>query len=76
MTRYTFDLRHAARTVRGKAHDYFVYIPDQVARAQRDFDGASFPVLRRDGSKTHAVLRGDLYGLDTSGTGDPVVSIC
>jgi len=70
-TTYTFDLKYAAHTVKGG----IVTIPDQVARAQRDYDGESFPVLRRDGSKARATLRGDLYGLGTSGTGDPVVAL-
>jgi hypothetical protein len=74
-TKYTFDLKYAAHTVKGKAHDY-VYIPDQVTRDQHNFDGDSFPVRRRDGSKARATLLGDLYGLGTTGTADPVVSIC
>ena len=71
MPRYTFDLKYAAHTVKGPS----VTIPDQVARDQREFDGKSFPVLRRDGSKARATLRGELYGLWTSGTGDPVVAL-
>lgn len=73
MTRYTFTRQVAAHTATGNT---YVFIPDQVAENQRGFDGKSFPVLRRDGSKARATLRGDLYGLGTSGTGDPVVAIC
>ncbi|MEY4427215.1 MAG: hypothetical protein RL535_1513 [Pseudomonadota bacterium] len=73
MTKYTFTRKYAARTVGGME---YVYIPDQIVDSQRDFDGCSFTVLRRDGTKARATLRGDLYGLWTTGTGDPVVSIC
>lgn len=72
-TTYTFNRRFAAHTMH---RDGYVYIPDQVAEAQPDFDGRSFPVLRRDGTKARATLRGEEYGLWTPGTGDPVVSIC
>ena len=70
---YTFSQRIQAHTVR---RDSFVVIPDQVAAAQKEYDGKSFPVLRRDGSKARATLRGDEYGLWTPGTGDPVVALC
>ena len=70
--RYTFTQRYAARTMRG---NNCVYLPDQVAEAQKDYDGRTFPVLRRDGSKTRATLRGAEYGLWTTGVGDPVVRL-
>lgn len=59
-TRYTFARMYAAHTMR---RDDYVYIPDQVAEAQKEFDGSSFPVLRRDGRKARATLRGDEYDL-------------
>lgn len=72
MSKYTFDLRYQAHTM---SRDDFVVIPDQVARAQEEFDGKTFPVLRRNGAKARAMLMGDEYGLGTSGTGDPVVKM-
>lgn len=60
--------------------DGLVIVPDQVADDQRAYDGLAFPALRhtarpglrdpRAGSKLRARLRGDLYGLHTTGTGD------
>lgn len=70
---YTFDLRFVAHTM---SRTETVYIPDQVAEAQREYDGKTFPVLRQDGRKARAELRGDEYGLWTPGTGTPVVAIC
>lgn len=72
--KYTFDRQYCARTVSGRV----VHIPDQVAADQHAYDRKSFPV--RQVTKVgvpmgRAVLRGDLYGLGTHGTGDPVVSI-
>ena len=72
MTRYTFTRRYAAHTMR---RDDYVFIPDQVIDAQGEYDGLTFPVLRRDGSTARATLRGEEYGLHTTGTGDPVVSM-
>lgn len=69
MTKYSFDLKYQARTMSGG----FVAIPDQVAMDQKGFDGETFPVLRKDGVKARARLMGDEYGLNTTGTGDPVV---
>ena len=68
---YTFVRRSLARTVSGD----FVTVPDQVEEDQREFDGRTFPVERSDGRMARATLRGDLYGLDTPGTGDMVVSM-
>ena len=72
MTRYTFTLGAQAHTISRTA---FVTVPDQVAKDQLAFDGLTFPVLRMDGTKTRATLRGDEYGLGTPGTGDMVVSL-
>ena len=41
----------------------------------RDYDGKTFPALRRDGTKARAMLMGEEYGLWTPGTGDPVVKM-
>lgn len=70
--RYTFDNRAHAHTFGRNA---LVIVPDQVAADQKRFDGRRFPVLRLDGTKTRATLRGEEYGLHTSGTGDMVVSL-
>ena len=72
MTTYTYERDFAARTPSGAV----VIIPDQVAEAQRDFDGKTFPALRLNGQRVRVKLRGDLYGLWTTGTGDAVVAIC
>ena len=75
MTRYTYTSKFSAWTMSRRET---VTIPDQVAAAQRDYDDSekSFPVLRRDGTKARATLRGDEYGLHTEGTGDAVVALC
>ena len=74
-TKYTFARNYAANTPSGMT----VTVPDQVAAEQREFDGKTFPVLvLRPGSsprKARATLRGDLYGLRTTGTGDMIVAI-
>ncbi|MFA7585043.1 MAG: hypothetical protein WCY11_02445 [Novosphingobium sp.] len=66
MAKYTYIQRLAAHHTNGE----IVTVPDQVAADQRGFDGRSFPLS--DGRRVY--LRGDLYGLHTSGTGDMVVS--
>ena len=61
-----------ARTVSG----VLVKIPYEVFADQKGFDGKSFPVMRAsNGKPARAKLRGDLYGLHTSGTGEPIVAI-
>lgn len=60
----------------------FALIPDVVVNDQRGWDASrrSFPAIPCDacgrviGASFRAVLRGDLYGLHTTGTGDCVVS--
>ena len=69
MSKYTFRSMTVANTVSG---DY-VFIPDIVAGNQRVYDGKTFPIMRKNGTKARAMLVGDKYGLHTSGTGDPVV---
>ena len=49
-----------------------VILPDAVATDQRSWDGRTFNALRLDGRKVRVKLRGDLYGLHTPGTGDPI----
>ena len=70
MSKYTFYRNYQAHNM---SRTDLVVIPDQVAAEQKDFDGMTFPVLRRDGTKARAMLMGDEYGLNTGGTGDPVV---
>ena len=67
--RYTYIRQYAARY-----SEQIVTIPDQVADNQLYYDGKTFPALRRDGSKVRVRLRGELYALGKSGTGDPVVT--
>lgn len=55
-----------------------VIIPEEVYEDQSEFDGSVFPIMYRERFTTkwkdgNGKLRGDLYGLHTSGTGDPVV---
>ena len=50
-----------------------VVVPDQVASDERAFDGKSFPAWlcgTRNPKRVRVYLRGDLYGLRTTGTGD------
>ena len=72
MSKYSFNNRYVARTLSG----VIVIIPDQVADDQRGHDSLTFPALRLNGQRVRVKLRGDLYGLWTPGTGDPVVTIC
>lgn len=69
-----------ANTVKGH---YIAIVPDEVAENQSDFDGKTFPILIKPTygmpgkiRKGRGRLRGDLYGLNTPGTGDMVVAIC
>jgi hypothetical protein len=71
MATYTYSGNHAAHSTDGG----LVTIPDQVFAAQKDHDGERIPVLDRMGEARTAILRGDLYGLHTPGTGDPVVEL-
>lgn len=50
-----------------------VVVPDQVASDQYAYDQRTFPAILA-GKKIRVRLRGDLYGLDTPGTGDMVVT--
>lgn len=67
--RYTYATRYAAHY-----GSRIVTIPDQVAADQRHYDGQTFPALTASGTRVRVRLRGELYGLGTSGTGDPVVT--
>jgi len=71
--RYSYLKKYAAFTMSGN----MVTIPDQVAYSQKEYDAnkTSFPVIRKDGSKARAILRGEEYGLWTTGTGDAIVRI-
>jgi len=48
-------------------------IPDQVAEAQKEYDGKTFPAILLNGNKIRVKLIGSDYGLWTTGTGDIVV---
>lgn len=75
MRKYFFQSQNGsplARTVSG----HLVKIPICVFNDQRGYDGKTFPVIEVDTMRRkRAKLRGDLYGLNTPGTGDPIVSI-
>jgi hypothetical protein len=73
MNKYTYS-GTIAHTITDRADcRSLVEVPDEVADDQQAYDGMTFPV-RRNGRRTgRAMLRGDLYGLNTSGTGDMVV---
>ena len=70
MTKYDYSRAYEARTLSGDT----VVLPDCAGLDQRGWDGVNILVLR-DGKQVRARLRGDLYGLWTSGTGDPVVAL-
>ena len=74
MKKYTFNKRCEARSVNGFA----LLIPDQVFQNQHHYWECqrTFPVIGKySGSKMRGKLRGDLYGLDSPGTGDVIVAI-
>lgn len=81
-TKYTLSIDgYQAFSVKG---EHEVIIPDEVRDDQKGFDGREFPILKRPKAmsynkrvweKGRGRLRGDLYGLHTPGTGDPVVTI-
>lgn len=54
--------------------DRIAILPDAVGADQRAHDGETVTVLV-DGDPVPAILRGDLYALGESGTGDPVVAL-
>lgn len=66
----TYELGYLAHTTTGK----LVTLPDHVAENQIGYDGQEI-VVNQSGKKRKAILRGDLYGLDTPGTGDPIVEL-
>ena len=71
--RYSYIREAAARTMSG----HIVMIPDEVAREQEYYDRTAiqFTVIRRNGTKARAILRGEEYGLYGLGSGIPVVRI-
>ena len=70
--KYTYKDKTEAHAV----HDNMrVIVPDQVGDNQRDYNGVRVPCLDvRTGKRIYARLRGDLYGLHTTGTGDMIVA--
>lgn len=76
--KYTYYQGVIAHRVRGM----MAMVPDTVVNDQKCWDESrkSFPAIPCDplgrpcGAPFRAVLRGDLYGLHTTGTGDMVVS--
>lgn len=67
--KHTYDLHYQAHQGNRR-----VILPDAVATNQRAWDGRTFRAHCLDGRVVRVRLRGDLYGLGTSGTGDPVVT--
>lgn len=71
--KYTFTQPYfAAHNLSGTAT---VYLPDEVAENQKDFDGKTFPIIKASGKRGRGKLMGDAYGLHTSGTGDAIVKV-
>lgn len=69
--------------IAARAKTGFALIPAQVADSQRSYSDSRRPFVaipcdtcgRPTGAKPfRAVLRGDLYGLYTTGTGDMIIS--
>jgi len=52
-----------------------VAIPDEVADNQAEFNGQTITVRDHMGDQVQAILRGDLYELGASGTGDSIVEL-
>lgn len=52
-----------------------VYLPDEVAENQNDFDGKTFPIIKASGKRARGKLMGKEYNLGESGTGDAVVKV-
>lgn len=71
---WTFERNLAAQW--GLTGSLIVTLPDQVMADQKAYNKSqmSFPVRLRDGSYRWARLNGKAYGLETGGTGDPIVS--
>lgn len=85
--KHTYNSKYQARLGNNPAGNQSVIIPDMVATHQKDFDGKTFFALKpADGTyhygspylingcyRIRVKLRGDWYGLHTSGTGDMIV---
>ena len=71
MRKYTYTRQYEAHMGADKSGR--AIIPDQVADNQKAYDGKTFPALI-NGVKVRVMLRGDLYGLHTAGTGDATVT--
>lgn len=79
MAYYTYSKGYRSRTTTGET----VTLPDEVHENQatyavtgpEDYSHEEIQVLDRQGDRRRALLRGDLYGLGTPGTGDPIVEL-
>lgn len=71
-TQFTFAHKYAAHRSDDKP---YVFVPDQVYESQSEYDGKEFPIIFRNGTTGRAILRGELYGLNTPGTGDITVEV-
>lgn len=75
MTTATYTQDVAAKVyAEGSITEQLAGLPDHVAADQRAYDGQRVDVMVDD-AVVPAVLRGDLYDLQGSGTGDPVVEL-
>lgn len=69
--KFTFHRRCGAFAASGRA---LVYVPDQVIANVAEFQGRTFPVLRRDGKRVRAALRPGAKAEGRVG-GSPVVAL-
>jgi len=75
----TYSKSYQAHTTDGA----IVSLPDEVFENQKtyavmdpeDYSIEEIEVRDRQGNRLRALLRGDLYGLGTPGTGDPIVEL-
>jgi len=79
MAIYSYRKDYQAHTTAGA----IVTVPDDVYESQRtyavsdpeDYSAEEIEVRDAEGNRHRALLRGDLYGLFTAGTGDPIVEL-
>lgn len=71
-TQFTFVHKYAASDM---FEGPYVFVPDQVFEDQHAYDNLDFPIMYQDGTMGRAILRGELYGLNTTGTGDMIVEL-
>ena len=70
MPHYSYKRKYAAHILGGYG---YVYLPDEVADNQKEWDGKQFPVLCSDGATMQVKLRADIYEFLGSVTVDAIV---